>query len=85
MCRKRLCGCIPSPLDPETVIEQILRVHAAATALSPRYVLWLDGDGEDPEPMLPEPLLSRIRALVDEMDTLIAAPMQLVPSEQQEP
>jgi len=45
-------------------LERILSIRAAALALSPEYLLWLDGDDDDLEPLLSPELRERMRALL---------------------
>ncbi len=70
-CHLRPCRCRVELRAPDEVLETMLAVHAAAAALSPEYVAWLDGDGEDLEPELPRAVRERMLALVATMEKVI--------------
>lgn len=75
-CRERPCSCGADLRedDPEAVLARIAAIRSSATKLSPEYIAWLDGEGDEPEPAIPPDLRSQILALVEEVDLLLGGP-----------
>jgi hypothetical protein len=81
-CRERPCSCGAElgEDDPEAVLARIAAIRSSATRLSPEYIAWLDGEGDEPEPAIPPDLRSQILALVDAVDLLLGAPPDGAPA-----
>lgn len=52
-------------------LARVVAIRQAILAISSEYLLWLDGEGEEPEPVLPATLQPVVSGLVAQLEALL--------------